>query len=122
MSHMSTTGVVTAAGAVPSTAANAATDISGAMPIAAPRGPESALGGAEGIGCIKGIDGCAEGSDSGGGGGDGGAGVRLRDFWAALNVVRPASLVGHSVGMWEGEAGQQVRLSGRLEEVVLLLS
>ena len=27
-----------------------------------------------------------------------GGGVRLQDFWAALDVVRPASLVGNSVG------------------------
>ncbi len=53
----------------------------------------------------------------GGGGGDGGgAGVRLQDFWAALNIVRPASLAGHSVGMWGDDVRQQVRwwLGGRL--------
>ncbi|CAM9473420.1 unnamed protein product [Ectocarpus sp. 4 AP-2014] len=48
--------------------------------------------------------GCGEG-----GGGDkaGAPGVRLRDFWAALNVVRPASLAGHSAGMWGGDVGKE---------------
>ncbi|CAM9162282.1 unnamed protein product, partial [Sphacelaria rigidula] len=31
--------------------------------------------------------------------------VRLQDFWAALDVVRPASLVGRSAGMWSGDGG-----------------
>lgn len=36
--------------------------------------------------------------------------VRLQDFWAALDVVRPASLVGRSAGMWSGDGGgPQVR-------------
>jgi len=54
--------------------------------------------------------------------GGGGAGVRLGDFWAALNVVRPASLAGHSVGMWGDDVRQQVgwllgsRLTGWLRQ------
>lgn len=46
------------------------------------------------------------------GGSDGGgveARVRVQDFWAALDVVRPASLVGHSVGMQRGDGGMEVR-------------
>lgn len=122
MSHMSaTTTAVMATDALSSTAATAAAIVSGEITVAVARGPEYARRreeGAEGIGCVKGVDGRAEGRGSGGdcGGGSGGgeAVVRLRDFWAALNVVRPASLVGHSVGMWGGEAGQQVWLGGRL--------
>lgn len=64
-------------------------------------------GGVKAIGCIE-ANNKRGGHDTGGGGGCG-AGVRLQDFWAALNVVRPASLVGHSVGMWGGDVGQQVR-------------
>lgn len=41
--------------------------------------------------------------------GGGEDGVRLQDFWQALDTVRPASLVGRSVGMWGGDAGPQVR-------------
>lgn len=47
-----------------------------------------------------------EGSGSGG---VAGGGVGLDDFWAALDVVRPASLAGHSVGMWGGDVGPEVR-------------
>lgn len=43
---------------------------------------------------------------------DGGDGVRLQDFWAALDVVRPASLIGHSVGMWGGDGSSEVRCAG----------
>ena len=62
----------------------------------------------------EGVIGCVEANDDhekngSGASGGGRAGVRLQDFWAALNVVRPASLVGHSVGMWGGDVGQQVR-------------
>lgn len=61
-----------------------------------------------------GVTGCVEPNDDreengSGDSGGGGSGVRLQDFWTALNVVRPASLVGHSVGMWGGDVGQQVR-------------
>ncbi|CAM9682379.1 unnamed protein product [Ectocarpus sp. 12 AP-2014] len=48
--------------------------------------------------------GCGEG---GGGHKAGAPGVRLRDFWAALNVVRPASLAGYSAGMWGGDVGKE---------------
>ena len=42
--------------------------------------------------------------------GEGGeGGVRLQDFWAALDAVRPASLVGHSVGVRAGNGGAEVR-------------
>ncbi|CBN76578.1 cell division control protein [Ectocarpus siliculosus] len=55
-------------------------------------------------GDLAAIGGCGEG----GGGDKGGApGVRLLDFWAALNVVRPASLAGHSAGMWGGDVGKE---------------
>lgn len=47
------------------------------------------------------------------GGVDGvGSAVRLQDFWSALDVVRPASLVGRSAGMWSGDSGgPQVHIS-----------
>lgn len=51
--------------------------------------------------------GVLEESWSGGEVGEGG--VRLQDFWAALDVVRPASLVGHSVGMRAGNGDAEVR-------------
>lgn len=39
-----------------------------------------------------------------------GAGVRLQDFEAALDVVRPSSLVGRSIGMWgDGSRGSEVQ-------------
>ncbi|CAM9351874.1 unnamed protein product, partial [Hapterophycus canaliculatus] len=50
-----------------------------------------------------GNDGCAEGD----GRSRGEAGVTLSDFLAALEVVRPASLVGHSVGMWGGDVERE---------------
>ncbi|CAM9282320.1 unnamed protein product [Ectocarpus fasciculatus] len=50
-------------------------------------------------GGVAAIGGCGGG---GGAGKTGAPGVRLRDFWAALNVVRPASLAVHSAGMWGG--------------------
>lgn len=34
--------------------------------------------------------------------------IRLEDFWAALNIVRPASLVGLSAGMWGGGGREKV--------------
>lgn len=51
--------------------------------------------------------GVREESWSGGEVGEGG--VSLQDFWAALDVVRPASLVGHSVGMRAGNGDAEVR-------------
>lgn len=45
-------------------------------------------------------------------GGEGG--VRLQDFWAALDVVHPASLVGHSVGVRAGNGGAEVRVGSAL--------
>lgn len=46
-----------------------------------------------------------------------GGGVRLQDFWAALDVVRPASLVGHSVGIWGGDGVPEVRMRALLKSV-----
>lgn len=56
-------------------------------------------------------------ADRSGGGGVGvGEGVRLQDFWAALDVVRPASLVGRSVGMWGDDSrGSEVQDSLRAQ-------
>lgn len=41
-----------------------------------------------------------------------GDGVGLEDFWGALDVVRPASLVGNSLGVWGGDATPEVSQGG----------
>lgn len=107
MSHMSTTAKAPTVDApyAATAAANTRTEVGDKA-----HGPEHA-------GCRDTDRGSMEGAGKGGredgdGSSGGETGVTLRDFWAALDVVRPASLVGHSVGIWGGDVGREVRPTG----------